>query len=187
MADKAAARRRQLTHLRAWQNRAAFQTIMKRNAKKALGYLRNNRTVKSFRMLALNAKQRQRARKVVEKLLYSFARRETELPFVTWKANAEVITYILKTNAMILVQRHARIWLARRHVSRLIRGRKYKFERAVKDELGVHVLEPDNIDDFLRKWDMVLVHYYIPWDDTQRDVRLLREVVLGSATSQESG
>ena len=121
---------------------------------------------KSFRMLVLNREQRQRARKVVDKLLYSFARRETELPFITWKANAEVMTYILKTNAMIFIQRYARIWLSRRVVSRLIRGRKYKFERAVQDELGVHVLEPENIDTFLRRWDMVVVHYYIPWDDT---------------------
>jgi calmodulin len=165
VADKKAARKYQKSHLRAWQTRAAFQTIMKRNAKKALGYLRNSRLIKSYHTLACNAVQRRNARKVIKGLLYNFNRRESEMPFMTWKTNAAIMTEILQEWASTIIQKRARVVLAKKKYASIVRKKKYLFETAVKREMDVHVLEPANIDEFLRSHDMVVVHYYIPWDD----------------------
>ncbi len=164
-ADKVVARRRQTTHIRAWQQRAAFQTVMKRNAKKALGYLRNIRTVKTFRTLARNAVQRRRARVVVHKLIDAFNRRESEMPFMTWKTNAAIMTAIIQDAAATEIQKQARILLARWRVTRLVAKKHYLFETNVGRELNVTEVGPTDIDQFLRRHDLVLIHYYIPWDD----------------------
>ena len=165
VADKRSARRYQKSHFRAWQARALFQTIMKTNAKKALGYLRNSRIIKSFRMLAANAVQRRNARNVIKSLLYNFNRRESEMPFMTWKTNAAIMTEILQEWASTIIQTRARVVLAKKRYAAIIRKKKYLFETAVKREMDVQVLDPENIDAFLRSHDMVVVHYYIPWDD----------------------
>ena len=165
VADKKAARKCQKSHLRAWRARAAFQTTMKANARKALGYLRNSRIIKSYHTLAQNAVQRRHARKVVKNLLYNFNRRESEMPFMTWKTNAAIMTEILQEWASTLIQKRARVVLAKKKYASIVRKKKYLFETAVKREMDVHVVEPDTIDDFLRNYDMVVVHYYIPWDD----------------------
>ena len=167
VADKKAARAYQRSHLRAWQKRAAFQTEMKQNAKKALGYLRNSRAIKSFHMLARNAVQRRKARKVVTELLYSFNKRESEGPFILWKTNAAIMTAILQDWASTLIQTRYRVVLGKKKYAAIVRKKKYLFETAVKREMDVHVLDPENIDDFLRTHDMVVVHYYIPWDDVE--------------------
>ena len=167
VADKKAARRYQRTHFRAWQKRAVFQTIMKSNARKALGYLRNSRIIKSFHMLAANAVQRRNARKVVKGLLYNFNRRESEMPFMMWKTNAAIMTAIREEWGSTIIQTRARVVLAKKRYASIIRKKKYLFETAVKREMDIAVLDPESIDAFLRSHDMVVVHYYLPWDDVE--------------------